>query len=68
MTIGTWNEWRLVETSETAGEMLRFAYNEWTSMVYFVCDSAQLVFDPDTAIPQPVIDIHLENITRKVGH
>ena len=67
MTIGTWNVWMLIEASETAGEMLRFAYDTSTSEVFMVCDSAQVVFDPDTAVPQQVIDIHLDNITRKVG-
>lgn len=64
--IATVNEWTLFDVTQTTGEMLRVAYNLETSGWHHVCDSLNFRWDPDPMIPQNVIDIHLNTITRKV--
>ena len=65
MYIGSFAYWILFDCSDTAGEMLRVAYNIEASTWHHVCDSLEFAYDPDPMIPQQVIDIHLRSLTKK---
>ena len=64
--LGSIDEWMLFECTQTAGEMLRVAYDREEGTRHHVCDSADYGWDPDPMIPQPVIDMHIDLTVRRI--
>ena len=55
----------IFECSQTAGEMLRVAYDTECGTWHHLCDSANYGWDPDPMIPQFVIEVHFRKTEKK---